>query len=275
LLSNGGVGASTDAGCVVADKPSAMRLQRIDSFIAEFKITTEQVLADGTRIKHETTDRMARSRDGRFMNENTYSDTSRGSTEGSITNSSVNDRKGLVSLSWNSQSHKVLLQKYPPKDQQYGCWADSKGNVRITYPEYPSKSAATNVKAMHLSAESAKNAVSGAEVANATKDSITQNLTNLGVQTIDGIDVMGSRTTTTIPSGYSGNDRPLVSVDEIWFSPSLGNTMREFHSDPQTGTRTKELTSLIIGDPDPKIFEAPEGYEIETIELHKVDCQQK
>jgi hypothetical protein len=37
---------------------------------------------------------------------------------------------------------------------------------------------------------------------------------------------------------------------------------------------TRELVSLTQGEPDPAIFQPPDGYEIKTTELHKVPCVQ-
>ena len=41
----------------------------------------------------------------------------------------------------------------------------------------------------------------------------------LPAETVDGVTVDGSRTTTVIPEGAEGNDRPITVVRETWFSP--------------------------------------------------------
>ena len=42
---------------------------------------------------------------------------------------------------------------------------------------------------------------------------------NLGDQTINGIHATGTRITITIPSGKTGNDKPIVVTSERWYSP--------------------------------------------------------
>lgn len=46
---------------------------------------------------------------------------------------------------------------------------------------------------------------------------------SLGTQVIEGVSVEGKRFTRTFPVGTIGNDRPIVSVSESWFSPRTEN----------------------------------------------------
>ncbi len=55
---------------------------------------------------------------------------------------------------------------------------------------------------------------------------------NLGSQTIDGLLAEGTRTTTTWPTGSIGNDRPITSTNERWFSRELGMEVMTKRSDP-------------------------------------------
>src|SRR5208283_588490 len=44
---------------------------------------------------------------------------------------------------------------------------------------------------------------------------------SLGAETMEGIAVRGTRTTTTIPAGKIGNELPIVVVTETWYSSDL------------------------------------------------------
>lgn len=85
---------------------------------------------------------------------------------------------------------------------------------------------------------------------------------DLGTQVIEGVRVQGTRSTTTIPAGEIGNERPLVTVTERWFSPELGAVVMSRHSDPRLGTTTYRLTDLRRVDPDPAQFQVPAGYTV-------------
>jgi hypothetical protein len=44
---------------------------------------------------------------------------------------------------------------------------------------------------------------------------------DLGANTIDDLNVIGTRETTYVNPGAAGNDRPIVSTREFWYSPDL------------------------------------------------------
>ena len=57
----------------------------------------------------------------------------------------------------------------------------------------------------------------------------------LGKQVIEGVSAEGTRTVATIEAGAIGNDRPIQSVTERWFSPELQTVMLTRNSDPRIG----------------------------------------
>jgi len=85
---------------------------------------------------------------------------------------------------------------------------------------------------------------------------------DLGTQVIEGVRAQGTRTTSTIPAGAIGNERPIVSVSERWFSPELGIVVMSKHSDPRLGTTTYRLTDLVRNDPDPALFQVPADFSV-------------
>lgn len=86
---------------------------------------------------------------------------------------------------------------------------------------------------------------------------------HLGTQTIEGVSAEGTRTTITIPAGQIGNELPIVTVSERWYSPELQLTVMSTRSDPRTGTTTYKLTNINRAEPSPALFQIPADYTVE------------
>jgi hypothetical protein len=82
---------------------------------------------------------------------------------------------------------------------------------------------------------------------------------DLGTQSIEGISAHGVRETQTIPSSSTGSE--VVLVDEYWYSEDLHMNVMVKHSDPRKGSVTMTLTQATRSDPDPSLFQIPEGYK--------------
>ena len=85
---------------------------------------------------------------------------------------------------------------------------------------------------------------------------------DLGIRDIDGIETHGSRDTTTLNPGVFGNDRPLVTTREFWHSTRLGINLLSILDSPRSGKQTFTLTDISFSEPDTKLYELPEGFEI-------------
>ena len=84
----------------------------------------------------------------------------------------------------------------------------------------------------------------------------------LDPQTIEGLLCQGGRITTVIPVGAEGNDAPITTVSEVWFSQQISRAVLTKSSDPRTGESTVSLKNFALGDPDPTLFQPPAGYEV-------------
>jgi len=84
----------------------------------------------------------------------------------------------------------------------------------------------------------------------------------LGARRISGVDVVGTRSTRTIPAGSIGNERDIDVVTERWYSEELQLDVLRTQSDPRFGTTTYELQDLRVGEPDPALFEVPASYRV-------------
>ncbi len=96
-------------------------------------------------------------------------------------------------------------------------------------------------------------------------------LENLPVQTINGVQAQGTRTTETIPLGKIGNDRPIAIVNERWSSSDLQMLIKSTSSDPRFGDTTYQLTNIVQAPPDPSLFQIPSDYNATSPSLPVVN----
>jgi hypothetical protein len=227
-------------------------------FTAEFKTTVVQLLASGATISTETTRTQARDGQGRHYEADTAIPND---GRPQMTNFQVLDPVAGTETRWDSQWKKATVYQLPPEDQRHGCWQSESGISKWSYPLTPEQRAAE--KAPELSTPVAVQTFSGHQVPE-----------NLGKDVIQGLQVHGSRTTFTTPAGRAGNDQPLVHTSEVWVSDEYRLQARWINDDPQHGKTTRELVGFTPGEPDPSLFQPPEGYEVVIEELHQVPCHQ-
>ena len=80
---------------------------------------------------------------------------------------------------------------------------------------------------------------------------------SLGTRQIEGLSATGEKTTTLIPAGRIGNDRPIEIFDERWISSDLKVVLLLRHRDPQTGEMEFRLTNIKRTEPSPDLFKVP------------------
>src|SRR5262245_496179 len=90
------------------------------------------------------------------------------------------------------------------------------------------------------------------------------NQEQLGTQTIEGVMAEGTRLTLTIPAGKIGNERPIVTVNERWYSQELQTVVLTKNSDPRMGETTYRLTNINRSEPDPSLFQVPADYTVDV-----------
>ena len=73
---------------------------------------------------------------------------------------------------------------------------------------------------------------------------------------------LGRKTTTTIPTGRIGNDRPIEITDERWESPELRMLIYSRNSDPRTGVVEYKLTNINRTEPPADLFMIPSDYTV-------------
>jgi hypothetical protein len=190
-----------------------------------------QKLANGTTITHATTVKEARDSSGRTYRENRTEVPAGSEGEaGGFVFVNVNDPVNRVNISWNSRSKEAIVNHFPePRDI-----------LRATAP---------------LGENFGRSPMMPAEMPRPEVE-------DLGTKTINGVEAKGTRTTRVIPAGKEGNDQPLTVSHETWFSTELGIPVMTINDDPRNGTSTMELTEIERGEPDPALFQVPEGYTV-------------
>jgi hypothetical protein len=252
-------------------EPCKCTPQQRAPYLAEFTSTTTQVLADGTTISRETKSIEAQDSQGRHLNTNEQMGPL-AEPQGHWTFTNVIDPVENIQGSWNSTTKEARLIKQPPLDQRNGCWASDEGNVRFNYGNRQAARAAAGGGG---GASAVVGSLASMPITPVPRPAMDKPvMQDLGTDVIQGVEVKGHRMTRTIPVGQIGNDRPIVTVNETWMAPSLGIVLRSINDDPRNGKQVREATSLSLGDPDPAVFQPPEGYKVTVVELHEVPCQQ-
>jgi TonB family protein len=90
----------------------------------------------------------------------------------------------------------------------------------------------------------------------------TTNTEQLGKQAIEGVECEGTREVTTIPAGAIGNERPIETVRERWFSPELNMVIMTKQNDPRFGESTYRVTNISRAEPDAALFQVPSDYTV-------------
>jgi hypothetical protein len=236
-------------------------------YTAKFQITSEQRLANGTTITHESTEIVAVNSEGRRLTVTSIPARDQ-SPERTVVQ--VSDPVARTNTNWMVPGTSATVHKLPPPPEpgraRRTCWAAGAPQV-TTVPLAPARAGGTVTSSVGMG---------GASVVPPQRRMASNERTreDLGTQTIQGVVASGTRMTRTTPAGAEGNDAPLVRVTEVWNAKSIGLMVREVTDDPRTGKRNKELVELSQSEPDPATFQPPEGYQVVTEEMHEVPCQQ-
>ena len=217
-------------GPVVTDAP----------FSADATTTVTQVLGDGTRIEQSTSARFYRDRTGRVRREQTI--------------------LGLGALNATGGNLQTITVDPDPGDGT----AYTLDPMTRTARRGP-RMAAAGFVITPATATAVRTAVTwqtpGARIGGprpvnkATEES-------LGTRQIEGVKATGRKTTTIIPTGQIGNDRPIEITDERWESPELRMLIYSRNSDPRTGVVEYRLTNINRSEPPADLFVVPADYTI-------------
>jgi len=84
----------------------------------------------------------------------------------------------------------------------------------------------------------------------------------LGTETIEALEVIGTRETRTVRADAIGNEHEFAVTKEVWYSPHLQINLSVVRNDPRIGKQTLKMTEISMDEPDLQLFEPPAGYRI-------------
>src|SRR5262245_44140119 len=104
---------------------------------------------------------------------------------------------------------------------------------------------------------------------------VSTNTERLAKQMIEGVECEGARSVATMPAGAIGNERPIETVNETWYSPELQMMILSKRSDPRFGESTYRVTNIVRSEPDAPLFQIPSEYTITDSRANKVEVDVK
>jgi hypothetical protein len=86
--------------------------------------------------------------------------------------------------------------------------------------------------------------------------------TELGTRVVNGVSAIGTRTTLTFAAGEFGTAQAFETDLEKWVSPALRRPVLTTVFESPSSQTVTELTNIVLGEPDPALFQVPIGYVI-------------
>lgn len=237
-------------------------------YTAETATETTRTLADGTRIQSKHTASLARDKDGRTRRENSFSNIGpwANSDQEAPRFVTISDPVAKEMYILNLTDRTVVKNKigepmvfrHETKSGDTRTVNEQRVQVAVSGTAVSSGTVAgppnfTLAMPMHTA---------GAVARRMPFDSNNMKTESLGRQTMKGVPVDGTRVTHTVPAGMIGNDRPMVTVTEKWYSRDLQMTIFTKTTDPQVGESIYRVTNLRRSEPDPSLFRVPGDFKV-------------
>jgi hypothetical protein len=81
-------------------------------------------------------------------------------------------------------------------------------------------------------------------------------------QVMEGVPVVGRRSTGTYPIGFQGSGVPFTATNEEWICPELDMKILEKRTDSRGTEHTWRMTNITRSEPDAALFRVPDGYSV-------------
>lgn len=222
-------------------------------YSAEAVTETTQVLGDGNRIQNRSVTRVYRDGEGRTRREMFDRD-------GTLITVSISDPVAKTSYTLDPKT-KTAYQMggnvvAPVVSGSYVFTERSGGTATVT----------ANPSETRVAIASGGGGTGGGTVSIArtpAPDDPNNKKEDLGIQNIEGVSAVGTRTTRVIPAGAIGNVQEIRVVSEQWFSEELQALVMTRHNDPRNGETVYRLTNILRAEPDQNLFTVPADYKIE------------
>jgi hypothetical protein len=214
-----------------------------------------QVLADGNRIHRETHGATFRDAEGRTRNENELDIIAVAETRTRIT---INDPVAGTAVTMFPETKTAVINHFRVSGLAGAPAAVNGGGAGVAGGKSPTE-LLEDLKKLR-----AEKGVS--ETPPKRQEFSTE---QLGKKEIEGFTASGTRHVRTINAGAIGNDTPITTASESWFSEDLKVVILSVNDDPRSGQRTMRLTNIRLGDPDPQLFQVPADYTVRDIPLRE------
>ncbi len=215
-------------------------------YSAETITESLQILGDGNKITSRLKLVTYRDSDGRVRSENI---SGTGAEEHKVI--SIEDPMAEVHYILDEKEKTATKIPLPKFSRQF---------VKVTPESATATASATSVRAWRPTSLSA--------TAGMTAPLVTQfhgngaDKEDLGTQVIEGVNAKGVKYSFTIPEGQIGNEKPIISVTENWFSEELGIQVLMKRTDPRFGDTTSRTTNIQRVEQPNHLFEVPSDYKI-------------
>jgi hypothetical protein len=263
----GSAGASSAATVAfLGAGPADGKVVKNAPYTAESTTEMTRVLADGTRILNRNTSVMARDKEGRTRREHTLGDIGPIANNGAAVPRFVTITDNVAKEVYILNLTEKTAQRVKLGEPLVFRHESSEGNTKRILEERTqmrvhSSTASGDVFTMAVPPPPPGGPMVGSFAMRFDEKNVKTE--DLGKQNMEGVVVTGTRTTVTIPEGEIGNDRPIVSVSERWYSPDLQMVIYSKTNDPQFGESVYRVSNLKVGEPDASLFKIPAEFKIQ------------
>jgi hypothetical protein len=94
----------------------------------------------------------------------------------------------------------------------------------------------------------------------------------LSSRQIEGFTVTGTRSTNIVEARQDGNDKPITTSLEEWYSGDLKLTLLSIQDDPRYGKTVDKLVNIHTSEPEPAVFHIPDGYTAKDLYCRAGAC---
>jgi hypothetical protein len=235
-------------GATVIGVQQSLEVVKNQPYEAQAVTETEQTLADGSHITQTTTALIARDSDGRTVRTQKLGN--------NTTFTTILDPIAKTHVHYTSDTKIAHVMPLP---------------TPTTLPSGAAVAIGTEVSgvAMGPVVAAAGFFEQGHAISSQVSNGSNTGTESLGTKTIEGIEVVGTRSTSTISAGTIGNDKDLTTTREAWYSPALKLVIQSTQNDPRFGQTTYTLKDIQQVSPDEAVFQVPSDYKVEEIPMPK------
>jgi hypothetical protein len=209
-----------------------------------------RTLADGTRIKRNTSSLIYRDSQGRTRQDHTMQILGALPASGEPAKTiTITDPVDKAVYILDPAAKTATRLPFPTETSQNMMWVEA--------GKHEAKSGKVEVFEKEIRIETGAGAVGARQMRRG--DFKTE---ALGKRNIEGVVAEGTRTTSEIPVGQIGNDRPITIVMETWNSPELQTVVSSTTADPMNGDSSYRLINVNRAEPAPSLFQVPPDYTV-------------